>query len=75
MINCNIFFALRCNSPKVRYPFSYADDKSPIRERIEEIKSNDKYLHDVVMAGAERARASANETIRAVREIMGIKQF
>ncbi len=48
---------------------------APIRERIEEIKSNDKYLHDVVMAGAERAQASANETIKAVREIMGIKQF
>ena len=48
---------------------------APILERIEEIKSNDKYLHDVVMAGDERARASADETIRAVREIMGIKKF
>lgn len=48
---------------------------SPIRERIEEIKSNDKYLHEVAMHGAERARKSANATVSDVREIMGIKSF
>jgi tryptophanyl-tRNA synthetase len=76
------YFTDKYNACEIRYgdlKKQLAEDiiatVSPIRERIEEIKSNDKYLHDVVMAGAERARASAGETIRAVREIMGIKQF
>ncbi|MBO5758815.1 MAG: tryptophan--tRNA ligase, partial [Rikenellaceae bacterium] len=76
------YFTDKYNACEIRYgdlKKQLAEDiiatVSPIRERIEEIKSNDKYLHDVVMAGAERARASADETIRAVREIMGIKQF
>ena len=76
------YFTDKYNACEIRYgdlKKQLAEDiiatVSPIRERIEEIKSNDKYLHEVVMAGAERARASANETIRAVREIMGIKQF
>ena len=76
------YFTDKYNACEIRYgdlKKQLAEDiiatVSPIRERIEEIKSNDKYLHDVVMAGAERARASADDTIRAVREIMGIKQF
>lgn len=48
---------------------------APIRERIEAIKANDKYLHEVVSFGAEKARESANKTISEVREIMGIKPF
>ncbi|MBQ8863628.1 MAG: tryptophan--tRNA ligase [Rikenellaceae bacterium] len=76
------YFTDKYNACEIRYgdlKKQLAEDiiatVAPIRERIEEIKSNDKYLHDVVMAGAERARASADETIRAVREIMGIKKF
>ena len=48
---------------------------SPIRERIAEIQSNEKYLHEVVCDGAAKARQSADETLRQVREIMGIKHF
>ena len=48
---------------------------APIRERIEEIRSNDKYLHEVTAMGAEKARRSAQQTIDAVREIMGIYSF
>ncbi|MFI3331694.1 MAG: tryptophan--tRNA ligase [Rikenellaceae bacterium] len=48
---------------------------APIRERITEIKANDKYLHEVAMAGAEKARKSASQTLKDVREIMGIKSF
>ncbi len=48
---------------------------SPIRERIVEIKSNDKYINEVVADGASKARESANATIKDVREIMGIKSF
>lgn len=48
---------------------------APIRERIEDIRNNDKYLHEVTASGAERARKSADETLRHVREIMGIYRF
>ncbi|MFI3294979.1 MAG: tryptophan--tRNA ligase [Rikenellaceae bacterium] len=48
---------------------------SPIRERISEIRSNEKYLAEVTRMGAEKARASAAATVRDVREIMGIKSI
>lgn len=48
---------------------------APIRERIEDIRNNDKYLHEVAQMGAEKARRSAQQTIDAVREIMGIYKF
>lgn len=48
---------------------------APIRERIEEIKSNDAYLREVVGDGARKARESAQKTISEVREIMGITPF
>lgn len=47
----------------------------PIRERINEINSNDKFLKDVAEAGAEKARNNAVSTIKEVREIMGFKRF
>ncbi len=48
---------------------------TPLRERIEEIYNNEKYLHEVTQEGAQRARKSAEETVRQVREIMGIYHF
>ena len=76
------YFTEKYNACEIRYgdlKKQLAEDiiatVAPIRERIAEIKSNDKYLHEVVMAGAERALASAAETLKAVREIMGIKPF
>ncbi len=48
---------------------------APIRERIEEISSDDAYLSKVTREGAEKARASASKTIAEVREIMGIRPF
>ncbi len=47
----------------------------PIRERILDIRSNDEYLSKVVKSGAERARAYAADTLRDVREIMGIRKI
>ena len=47
----------------------------PIRERINEILSDKKYLASVVSTGAEKARSSASQTIRDVREIIGYKSF
>ena len=47
----------------------------PIRERILDIRNNDEYLSKVVKNGAERARAYAADTLRDVREIMGIRKI
>lgn len=47
----------------------------PIRERIIEIQNDDALLSRVVRQGAEKARERASQTLREVREIMGIKKF
>lgn len=47
----------------------------PIRKRIVELLSDNKYLAKVVAAGAEKARASASKTVREVREIIGYRSF
>lgn len=47
----------------------------PIRERINEILSDHKYLAKVVSDGAEKARESASRTVREVREIIGYRSF
>lgn len=48
---------------------------SPIRKRIEEIISDETYLKKVVELGREKARESAVQTIKEVREIIGFKKF
>jgi len=47
----------------------------PIRDRINELVSDRKYLAKVVSAGAEKARLSAAKTVREVREIIGYRSF
>jgi len=47
----------------------------PIRKRINEIMADDAYLARVVSEGAEKARASADKTIREVRRIIGYRSF
>ncbi len=48
---------------------------SPIRERILDIRDDKEYLNRVAKMGAERARESAQKTLKEVREVMGIRQF
>ncbi len=48
---------------------------TPLREKINEIKANDAYLHQVAEMGREKAHISAAKTIREVREIIGFKCF
>lgn len=48
---------------------------APIRDKINDIKSNDEYLRKVAKMGAEKARESATKTIKEVREIIGFKPF
>ena len=46
---------------------------APIRERILDFQSNEEYLAKVAREGAEAAAASAEKTIREVREIIGFR--
>ena len=47
----------------------------PIRLRINDILSDNKYLSKIVSEGAEKARASASKTVHEVREIIGYRPF
>jgi tryptophanyl-tRNA synthetase len=47
----------------------------PIRERIKELNQNDKLLSQIIGDGGAKARESAAQTIKDVREIIGIKSF
>lgn len=48
---------------------------TPIREKIEDIKSNSEYLRKVVKTGTDKARMSAAKTLKEVREIIGFREF
>ncbi len=48
---------------------------SPIRSRILEIEGDSEYLKKVVQLGAEKARTSARQTLKDVRELIGLKSF
>lgn len=44
---------------------------APIRERIKELQADEKYLKKVMEMGGEKARISASQTLKDVREIIG----
>ena len=76
------YFTDKYNACEIRYgdlKKQLAEDiikvVAPIREKIDAIKADDKYLHEVVGDGGRRARESASRTLADVREIMGIKPF
>ena len=46
---------------------------SPIRERIREYSSNTQLLDRIAQEGAEVARASASQTLKEVRQIIGFR--
>ena len=48
---------------------------APIREKIKELSANDQYLSKIAKMGADKARESASQTIKEVREIIGFKKF
>jgi tryptophanyl-tRNA synthetase len=45
---------------------------APIREKAESIRTDEKYLKEVMEKGAEKARKSANATMEQVRQHMGL---
>jgi tryptophanyl-tRNA synthetase len=76
------YFADKYASCEIRYgdmKKQLAEDiikfTEPIRSRIADILSDNKYLAKVVSAGAEKARASASKTVKEVREIIGYRPF
>ena len=48
---------------------------APIREKVNSILGNEKYLKEVMETGAEKARKSAGATMKLVREAMGLNYF
>jgi len=48
---------------------------TPIREKINTILPDKKYLKQVMEQGAEKANKNAGETMKLVREAMGLKYY
>ena len=76
------FFREKYNDCSIRYgdlKKQLAEDMitfvNPFRERIEEIIADEAYLRRVAEMGKEKAKASAQKTIREVREIIGFKSL
>ncbi len=46
---------------------------SPIREKVDDILNDQKYLNEVIIQGAEKARVSARATMTLVRDVMGLR--
>lgn len=74
------FFNEKYNACQVRYgdlKKQLAEDvikfTTPIRERILEVSADTDYMDRVVREGADKARESAQRTIREVREIIGFR--
>ena len=72
------FFSDNYNACTIRYgdmKKQLAEDMilftAPIRERIKELQADEKYLKKVMEMGGEKARISASQTLRDVREIIG----
>jgi tryptophanyl-tRNA synthetase len=48
------------------------DYLTPVRERFQEIRSDDGALEEILLGGAEKARAIASDTMRDIRRAMGV---
>lgn len=48
---------------------------APIRQEAQDIMNDEKYLQQIMEAGAEKARKSAAATLQVVREAMGLKYY
>ena len=76
------YFDEKWNDCSIRYgdmKKQLADDLvktiAPIRERIEEFKSDEARLDRIARMGAEKARESAAKTLNEVRKIIGFRQY
>ena len=48
---------------------------SPLREKIEQLASDEKFIHRVAARGAEKARESAKKTLSEARKAIGLLSF
>ncbi|MBL0147074.1 MAG: tryptophan--tRNA ligase [Chitinophagaceae bacterium] len=48
---------------------------APIRNKVNDILNNEKYLKEVMEKGAAKANASANATMKLVRQAMGLNYY
>jgi len=48
---------------------------TPIREKIVELSADEKKVYEILGDGGSKARASAAQTLKDVREIIGLKSF
>jgi len=48
---------------------------SPIREKVNSILADEKYLHSVMLLGAEKAKISADATMQLARQAIGLNYF
>jgi tryptophanyl-tRNA synthetase len=51
---------------------SIADGLAAVRERAQELKAHPERVRDILAAGASKARVIARETMREVRDLMGL---
>jgi tryptophanyl-tRNA synthetase len=70
-INCSI----RYGDMKKQLAEDMVKFISPIREKVNSILADEKYLQRVMQQGAEKAGKSAGETMRLAREAIGLKYF
>jgi len=69
--NCNI----RYGDLKKQLAEDMITFLTPIREKIDAIKADEKYLAKVAKLGAEKARESASKTLNEARTAIGFKRF
>ncbi len=69
--NCNI----RYGDMKKQLGEDMVKFIAPIREKVNNILGDEKYMKEVMEKGAEKARKSASETMRIVREAIGLNYF
>lgn len=76
------FFDEKYNTCSIRYgdmKKQLAEDMvtflTPIREKIKELSADENKVYEILGDGGSKARASAAQTLRDVREIIGIKSL
>lgn len=62
-----------CGDCKIALEASLNARLGPIRDRAKELKAHPEQVHEILADGASKARAIAQETMREVRELMGLR--
>ena len=60
---------LQCKQPLID---AIEKEQAPIRARVVEYQQNPQLINDILHDGADAARAVAKETLKEVKEVMGL---